>query len=75
MIELYLLSDEGGRVVQYPANVAELAGAIAFCFDHQQRVSARNVARQFMEAYPPSRNVEETLVAYYEVAGLKGRDE
>ena len=69
-----ILSDEGGKIVQDPANAVEIADAIAFFFDEERRQRARTVARQWMEEYPPSRNVEETLAVYYEVAGLKGRD-
>jgi UDP-glucose:(heptosyl)LPS alpha-1,3-glucosyltransferase len=63
-----ILSDEGGKIVQDPADAEEIAGAIAFYFDEQRRNRARVVARQWMEQYPPSRNVEETLAVYYEVA-------
>jgi UDP-glucose:(heptosyl)LPS alpha-1,3-glucosyltransferase len=70
-----ILSDEGGKVVHDPANAAEIADAIAFYFDEGRRQRARTVARQWMEQYPPSRNVEETLRVYYEVAGLRGRHE
>jgi UDP-glucose:(heptosyl)LPS alpha-1,3-glucosyltransferase len=69
-----ILSDEGGKVLDDPADADALADAIAYYFDEGRRVRARAVARQFMEAYPPSRNLEETLRVYYEVAGLKGRN-
>jgi UDP-glucose:(heptosyl)LPS alpha-1,3-glucosyltransferase len=63
-----ILSEEGGKIVQDPANVEEIADAIAYYFDEGRRDKARVVARQWMEQYPPSRNVEETLAVYYEVA-------
>ena len=69
-----ILSDEGGKIVQDPANADEIADAIAYYFDEQRRNRARVVARQWMEQYPPSRNVEETLAVYYEAAALNGRD-
>jgi UDP-glucose:(heptosyl)LPS alpha-1,3-glucosyltransferase len=69
-----ILSDEGGKIVQDPANANEIADAIAYYFDEQRRNRARVVARQWMEQYPPSRNVEETLAVYYEVAALNDRD-
>jgi len=61
-----ILSDEGGKIVQDPANAEEIADAIAYYFDEPRRNRARLVARQWMEQYPPSRNVEETLAVYYE---------
>jgi len=69
-----ILSDEGGKIVQDPANAAEIADAIAYYFDEEHRARARIVARAFVEQYPPSRNVEDTLAVYREVAGLKGRN-
>ena len=69
-----ILSDEGGKIVQDPADAEEIADAIAFYFDEQRRMRARVVARQWMEQYPPSRNVEETLAVYYEAADLNGHD-
>ena len=63
-----ILSDEGGKIVKDPANAEEIADAIAFYFGEERRNRARVVARQWMEQYPPSRNVEETLAVYYEVA-------
>jgi len=66
-----ILSGEGGKIVQDPADAEEIADAIAFYFDEQRRDRARVVARQWMEQYPPSRNVKETLAIYYEVADEK----
>ena len=63
-----ILSDEGGKIVQDPANAEEIADAVAFYFDERRRNRARLVARQWMEQYPPSRNIEETLAVYYQVA-------
>jgi UDP-glucose:(heptosyl)LPS alpha-1,3-glucosyltransferase len=63
-----ILSEEGGKVVQDPADAEALANAIAFYFKEERRVRARTFARQSMEAYPPSRNLEETLQVYYEAA-------
>jgi len=67
-----ILSDDGGKIVQDPANAEEIADAIAFYFDEQRRTRARVVARQWMEQYPPSRNVEETLAVYYEAVEERG---
>jgi len=66
-----ILSDEGGKVVQDPANAEEIADAIAFYFDGERRNRARLATRTWMEEYPPSRNVEETLTVYYQVADEK----
>ncbi len=68
-----ILSDEGGKIVQNPASAEEIADAIAFYFDEERRARARVVARQWMEEYPPSRNVEETLAVYYAAAEEKRR--
>jgi len=69
-----ILSDEGGKIIQDPANAQEIADAIAFYFDEERRNRARTVARQWMEQYPRSRNVEETLAVYYQAAGSEERD-
>ena len=66
-----ILSDEGGKIVQDPANAEEIADAIAFYFDEKRRNKARIIARQWMEQYPPSRNVEETLAVYHQAAAEK----
>jgi UDP-glucose:(heptosyl)LPS alpha-1,3-glucosyltransferase len=58
-------SAEGGKVVDDPADAAELAAAIALYVDPKERAAARSVARSWMEAYPPERNVDETERAYY----------
>jgi UDP-glucose:(heptosyl)LPS alpha-1,3-glucosyltransferase len=62
-----ILSDEGGKIVQDPADAEEIADAVAFYFAEERRNRARLFARKWMEEYPPSRNVEETLAVYYEV--------
>ena len=64
-----ILSDEGGRILEDPANAEELAKAIAVYFDEQRRKRAGIVTRQWMEQYPPGYNIQETLRVYYEVAG------
>jgi UDP-glucose:(heptosyl)LPS alpha-1,3-glucosyltransferase len=69
-----ILSDEGGKIVQDPANADEIADAIALYFDEGRRKRARIVARGWMEKYPPSRNVEETLAVYYQVADSEEHD-
>ena len=56
-----------GRVIGNPADPRELASAVAFYVDEKRRDRARTVTRSWMEAYKPSRNVEETLAVYYEV--------
>ena len=61
-----IVSEEGGRVIGNPADPRELASAVAFYVDEKRRDRARTVTRSWMEAYKPSRNVEETLAVYYE---------
>jgi UDP-glucose:(heptosyl)LPS alpha-1,3-glucosyltransferase len=63
-----ITSDKGGKVIENPADPASLARAISYYFDENRRNEARIVARQWIEKYPPSYNVEETLRVYYEVA-------
>jgi UDP-glucose:(heptosyl)LPS alpha-1,3-glucosyltransferase len=67
-----IVSDEGGRVIDDPADPTELAGAIAYYLDEEKRVIAQGVARGWMEKHTPERNVEETLAVYYEVMEEKG---
>lgn len=62
-----IISEDGGRVIDNPADPRELASAIAVFVNEKRRDRARTVARTWMEAYKPSRNVEETLAVYYEV--------
>jgi UDP-glucose:(heptosyl)LPS alpha-1,3-glucosyltransferase len=64
-----ITSDKGGQVLDDPADVEALAKAIAFYFDEGRRNEARVVAREWMEKYAPTYNVEETLRVYHEVAG------
>ena len=66
-----ILSGEGGQIITNPADPRELASAIASYVDEKSRDRARTVARSWMEAYKPSRNVEETLAVYYEVVGSR----
>jgi len=63
-----ILSDRGGKVIEDPADVENLARSIAHFFDEGRRNEARTVARQWMEKYPLTYNIEETLRVYYEVA-------
>lgn len=58
-------SPEGGKVIDNPADPRELAAAIASFADPEKRAAAQTVARSWMEHYPPERNVQETLEAYY----------
>jgi UDP-glucose:(heptosyl)LPS alpha-1,3-glucosyltransferase len=60
-----IASREGGMVIADPADSHELASAIALYADPEKRAAARIAARAWMEQYPPGRNVEETLQAYY----------
>lgn len=60
-----IASQEGGMVIDDPADAHELAAAVALYADPSMRAAARIVARAWMEQYPPSRNVEETERAYY----------
>jgi UDP-glucose:(heptosyl)LPS alpha-1,3-glucosyltransferase len=68
-----ILSDEGGRVIEDPADADELAKAIAQYADGETRAKAEAVTRAWMEQHTPERNVEETLAVYYEVMKEKGR--
>jgi UDP-glucose:(heptosyl)LPS alpha-1,3-glucosyltransferase len=61
-----IASQEGGMVIDDPADAAELAAAVALYADPEKRAAARIVARAWMEQYPPMRNVEETERAYYQ---------
>jgi UDP-glucose:(heptosyl)LPS alpha-1,3-glucosyltransferase len=67
-----IVSDQGGKVLEDPADIGRLADSISYYFDEGRRNEARIVARQWMERYPPQRNLEETLRVYDEVAA--GRD-
>ena len=60
-----IASQEGGMVIDDPANAHALASAVALYADPERRAAARIVARAWMEQYPPVRNVEETLQAYH----------
>ncbi len=60
-----IASREGGTVIDDPADAHALTAAIALYADPEKRAAARIVAREWMEAYPPGRNVEETEQAYY----------
>ena len=64
-----IVSNKGGKILENPADVEELAESIAFYFDEDRRNAARGVARQWMEKHSPTSNVEETLRVYHEVAG------
>lgn len=66
-----IISDEGGKVIDDPADADELAKAIAFYMDEEKRTRARKVAREWMNQHTPERNVEETLEVYYEVVREK----
>ena len=66
-------SDEGGKIVTDPWNVAELAEALAYYFDEGRRTRARTVTRQWMEKFPPRRNLEETLNVYEDVVREEAR--
>lgn len=64
-----IISNKGGKILDNPADVEGLAESIAFYFDEDRRDEARVVAREWMEKYSPTSNVEETLRVYHEVAG------
>ncbi len=61
-------SDDGGKIIYDPSDAQEIADAVIYYFDEERRKKARLVARTWMEDYPPTRNVEETLAVYYHVA-------
>ena len=63
-----IASNKAGKVLGDPANVEELAESIAYYFDEDRRNVAQVVARQEIEKYSSTHNVEETLRIYYEVA-------
>lgn len=67
-----ITSNKGGKILKDPADAEDLAESIAFYFDEERRKEARVIARQWMEKYSPTYNVEETLRVYYEVAGVAG---
>jgi UDP-glucose:(heptosyl)LPS alpha-1,3-glucosyltransferase len=67
-----ILSDDGGRVIDDPADADELAAAIAPYADNERRARAETVTRSWMEQHTPERNVDETLAVYYEV--VEGKD-
>ena len=60
-------AEEGGKVLEDPADPVGLARAIAYYFDDGRLDRARAVTREWMERYPFRYNVEETLRVYYEV--------
>jgi UDP-glucose:(heptosyl)LPS alpha-1,3-glucosyltransferase len=62
-----IVSEDGGRVVEDPADVNDLAESIAHYFDEGIRTKARTVTRQWMEQVPPGYNMEQTLRVYDEV--------
>jgi len=62
-----IASEDGGRVVEDPADVNDLAESIAHYFDEGIRTKARTVTRQWMEQVPPGYNMEQTLRVYDEV--------
>jgi UDP-glucose:(heptosyl)LPS alpha-1,3-glucosyltransferase len=61
-------SEGGGKVIEDPADVENLAGSISLFFDEGRRRAAGVVARQWIESYPPDRHIEDILNIYYEVA-------
>jgi UDP-glucose:(heptosyl)LPS alpha-1,3-glucosyltransferase len=64
-----ILSDEGGRVIEDPADIDNLANSIAYFFDEERRNKARVLVREWVERYSPAYHIEEILRVYYEVAG------
>jgi UDP-glucose:(heptosyl)LPS alpha-1,3-glucosyltransferase len=62
-----IVSEEGGRVIEDPANVNDLAESIAHYFDEGSRTKARTITRQWMEQVPPGYNMKQTLRVYDEV--------
>lgn len=64
-----MTSDRGGRVIEDPANVEDLAESIALFLKEERRNEARVVSRQWMESYSPARHIEEILRIYHEAAG------
>ena len=66
-----ITSNKGGKILEDPADVKDLANSIAFYFDEGRRNKARDVARRWMEKYSPAYNVEQILRVYYEVAGRR----
>jgi UDP-glucose:(heptosyl)LPS alpha-1,3-glucosyltransferase len=66
-----IVSEEGGKVIEDPADAENLAESISCYFDDGRRNRARVVARQWMEKYPLRYNIEETLKVYYEVASSR----
>ena len=60
-----IVDREGGTVIDDPADADSLADAVAYYLPPERRAAARPVARAWMEAFPPSRNVDETEAVYY----------
>jgi UDP-glucose:(heptosyl)LPS alpha-1,3-glucosyltransferase len=61
-------SEAGGKVIEDPADIENLAESIALFFDEDRRREAGFVARQWVENYPSARHIEDILNIYYEVA-------
>jgi UDP-glucose:(heptosyl)LPS alpha-1,3-glucosyltransferase len=64
-----ILSDEGGRVIEDPADVENLAESIAYFFDENRRSKVRIIVRQWVEKYSLAYHIGEILRVYYEVSG------
>lgn len=62
-----ILSDKGGKILDDPAEVEDLARSIFYFFDEERRNEARVITRKWMEKYSPNSNVEGTLRVYYQV--------
>ncbi len=63
-------SDEGGKVIENPADAEELTGAIGLFVEKEKREKAGKAAREWVEEWGPERNIQETLAAYY--ASIEG---
>jgi len=63
-----ILSEKGGIVIEDPAEIKSLAGALAGYFDSKKRKIARSAAREWAEQHTLTRNLDETIAVYEEVS-------
>jgi UDP-glucose:(heptosyl)LPS alpha-1,3-glucosyltransferase len=62
-----ILTKEGGKVLDDPADIEDLADSIAYFFDEERRNKARVATRQWVEKYSPTHHIEDILRIYYGV--------
>ena len=62
-----IISNEGGVVLENPADIETLADSIAYYFDAERREKARLITRRWMEQYSPDGHIKKMLGIYYEI--------